>query len=45
MVRVGAAFAVTAYMLLSALSAALWIAAFGTFVVRYAPFLVSARVK
>jgi uncharacterized protein involved in response to NO len=26
-------------------SAALWIAAFGIFIVRYAPYLLSARIK
>ena len=43
--RIGAAFATTFNMSLLELSAALWIAAFGTFIVRYASFLVSARVK
>ena len=45
LVRIGAAFAATSYIWLLELSAVLWIAAFGTFVIRYAPFLVSARVK
>jgi uncharacterized protein involved in response to NO len=43
--RVGAGFAAASYMPLLELSAALWIAAFGTIVIRYASFLVSARVK
>jgi uncharacterized protein involved in response to NO len=45
LVRIGAAFAATSYIWLLELSAALWIAAFGAFIMRYAPFLVSARIK
>ncbi len=44
-VRIGAGFSAASYMLLLELSAALWFAAFGMFIVRYAPFLISARVK
>jgi uncharacterized protein involved in response to NO len=43
--RIGAAFAATSYTPFLELSAALWIAAFGTFVIHYGPFLVLARIK
>jgi uncharacterized protein involved in response to NO len=43
--RIGAAFTATSYMPLLELSAALWIAAFGIFIIRYAPFLLSTRIK
>ncbi len=43
--RIGAAFAAASYMPLLALSGGLWIAAFGTFIIRCAPFLISARIK
>jgi uncharacterized protein involved in response to NO len=43
--RIGAAFTAASYMPLLELSAGLWIAAFATFIVRYAPFLLSARSK
>ena len=43
--RISAAFATASYMPLLELSAALWIAAFGIFLIHYGPFLASARVK
>ncbi len=43
--RISAAFATTSYMPLLELSAALWIAAFGIFLIHYGPLLTSARVK
>jgi uncharacterized protein involved in response to NO len=43
--RIGAAFTAASYMPVLEFSAALWIAAFGIFIVRYAPYLLSARIK
>jgi uncharacterized protein involved in response to NO len=43
--RISAAFAATSYMPLLELSATLWIAAFGIFLIHYGPLLASARVK
>jgi uncharacterized protein involved in response to NO len=43
--RISAAFATASYVPLLEFSAALWIAAFGIFLILYGPFLASARVK
>jgi uncharacterized protein involved in response to NO len=43
--RISAAFATASYLPLLQLSAALWIAAFGMFLILYGPFLASERVK